>query len=111
LFTDHKALQYINNQGKLNQNHTKWVEFLKSCSFVLKHRSGKSNKVVDVLSRRTTLLNTMSVEVEILNCLKTLYEEDEDLSKAWKACKESWSLEKTPYLDYHIHEGFLFKNQ
>jgi hypothetical protein len=31
--------------------------------------------------------------------------------KAWKACKEPWSLDKTPYLDYHIQEGFLFKNQ
>jgi hypothetical protein len=28
LFIDHKALQYINNPGKLNHNHLKWVEFL-----------------------------------------------------------------------------------
>jgi hypothetical protein len=30
LFTDHKALQYINSQGKLNQKHFKWLEFLQS---------------------------------------------------------------------------------
>jgi hypothetical protein len=36
LFTDHKTLQYINNQGKLNQKHTKCVEFLQSYSFVPK---------------------------------------------------------------------------
>jgi hypothetical protein len=77
---DHKSLQYINNQDKLNQKHTKWVEFLQSYSFVLKHRSGKSNKVVDALSRRIVLLNTMSIEVVSLNCIKTLYEEDADFS-------------------------------
>jgi hypothetical protein len=50
LFIDHKELQYINSQGKLNQKHSKWVEFLQSCSFVLKHGPGTSNKVVDALS-------------------------------------------------------------
>jgi len=80
LFMDHKSLQYISNQGKLNQKHTKWVEFLQSYSFVLKHRSGKSNKVVDALSRRIVLLNTMSIEVVSLKCIKTLYEEDADFS-------------------------------
>jgi hypothetical protein len=86
---DHKSLQYINNQGKLNQKHTKWVEFLQSYSFVLKHRSGKSNKVVDALSRRIVLLNTMSIEVVSLNCIKTLYEEDADFSKASQHQKNS----------------------
>jgi hypothetical protein len=111
LFTDHKVLQYINNQGKLNQKHSKWVEFLQSYTFVLKHRSGKSNKVVDALSRRTVLLNTMSVAVVSLECVKGLYEEDADFAEAWKACKEPWSMDRTPFLDYHIQEGFLFKNQ
>jgi len=50
LFTGHKSLQYINSEGKLNQNHLKWVQFLQSYSFVLKHRFGKSNKVDDALS-------------------------------------------------------------
>ena len=52
LYTDHEALQYLNSQGKLNQRHLKWVEFMQSYTFVLKHRSGMSNRVVDALSRR-----------------------------------------------------------
>ena len=56
LYTNHQALQYLNSQGKLNQRHLKWVEFLQSYTFVLKHRSGKSNRVADALSRRHLLL-------------------------------------------------------
>jgi hypothetical protein len=79
--------------------------------FVLKHRSDKSNKVVDALSRRTVLLNTMSVAVVSLECVKGLYEEDAYFAAAWKACIEPWSMDRTPFLEYHIQEGFLFKNQ
>jgi hypothetical protein len=82
LFTDHKALKYIKNQGKLNQKHNKWVEFLQIYSFLLKHRSEKSNKAADALSQRIALINTMLVEVVSLNYLKTLYEEDADLLEA-----------------------------
>ena len=59
LYTDHQDLQYLNSQGKLNQRHLKWVEFLQSYTFVLKHRSGKSNRVADALSRRHLLLIQM----------------------------------------------------
>jgi hypothetical protein len=59
LFTDHQALQYLNIQGKLNQINLKWVEFLQIYTFVLKHRSGRYNKVADALSRRQNLLTKM----------------------------------------------------
>jgi len=67
--------------------------------------------VDDALSRRTSLLKTMHVEVVNLNCTKYLYEGDADFSIKWKACREPWSIDQTRYLDYHIQEGFLFKNQ
>jgi hypothetical protein len=44
--------------------------------FVLKHKLGKSNKIVDALIWRTILLNTMSVAVVSLECVKGLCEED-----------------------------------
>jgi hypothetical protein len=46
LFTDQKALWYINNQGKLNKKHSKWVEFLQSYTFVLKHRSRNQTRLL-----------------------------------------------------------------
>ena len=57
------------------------------------------------------LLNTLSMEVVSLESMKELYEEDVDFKEAWRACKEPWSVDKTMYLDYHIQEIFLFKNQ
>lgn len=38
-YTNHQALRYLKKQSKLNQKHVKWVEFLQSFKFVLKHRS------------------------------------------------------------------------
>jgi len=63
LYTDHQALMYLRNRSKLNQRQMKWVEFLQSYTFVLKHNSGKSNRVVNDLSRRSTLLSTMTMEI------------------------------------------------
>ena len=57
------------------------------------------------------LLNTLSVEIVSLESMKELYEKDVDFKEAWRACKEPWSVEGTMYLDYHIQEGFFFKNQ
>ena len=62
LYSDHEALRYLNSQKRLNARHSKWVEFLQDCTFVLKHKAGE-NKVADALSRRVMTLVTMSTEV------------------------------------------------
>ena len=73
LYTNHQALQYLNSQGKLNQRNLKWVEFMQSYTFVLKHRSGKSNRVADALIRRQLFLTVMQVEVVGFDELKNMY--------------------------------------
>jgi hypothetical protein len=78
--------------------------------FVLKHMSRKLNKVAYALSWRIMLLNTLLVEVVSLECMKELYAEDTNFEEAWKACEAPWSIDRTMYLDFHIQEGFLFKN-
>ena len=52
LYNGHKELSHLNSQGKLNQIHLTWVEFMQSYTFILKHRSGMSNRVAYALSRR-----------------------------------------------------------
>ena len=61
LYYDNHALQFINSQPKLNQIHVKWVEFLQNFTFVIKHTSEKSNKVVDALRRVSLILQEIKV--------------------------------------------------
>ena len=78
LFSDSHALQYIMHQHKLSQKHVKWVEFLHSFTFLLKHNSVKSNRVVDVLNRRNIIVRENQVQVLVFKFLKDLYETDID---------------------------------
>ena len=109
LYTDHQALQYLNSQGKLNQRHLKWVEFLQSYTFILKHKSGKSNRVVDALGRRNLLLTEMHIEVVGFKEFTNLYPKDPNFAEAWKAYTIPVTLEKTKWLDFTIQDGMLFE--
>ena len=102
LYTDHRALQYFNSQGKLNQRHLKWVEFLQSYAIFLKHRSRNSNRVVDTLSRRQLLLTKMQIEVVGFKEFNTLYPDKLDFGEAWKACTKTVTLDRTKWLDFMI---------
>ena len=78
LYSDNHALQYIMQQPKLNLKHVKWVEFLQSFTFVLKHISGQSNRVVDSLSRRLLIVQENQIQVLGFEHLRDLYETDID---------------------------------
>jgi len=43
LHSDHEALKYIQGQHKLNSRHDKWVKYLQSFHFLIKHKSEKLN--------------------------------------------------------------------
>ena len=58
IFSDYEALKYLKSPQKLNARHARWVEYLQSYTFVLKHKAGSENRVVDALNRRVTLLFT-----------------------------------------------------
>jgi len=51
-----EALKCIQGQHKLNSRHAKWVEFLESYHFTIKHKSGKLNQGTDTLSQRYFIL-------------------------------------------------------
>ena len=85
LYSDNHALQFITKQEKLNQKHTKWVEFMHNFTFVLKHISGSSNKVAYALSRRCLVLQEFQLSVLGLKHLKDMYPEDADFKEAYEA--------------------------
>ena len=69
---------------------------------MLKHRSGRSNRVADALSRRQLLLMVMQVEVVGFDELKDLYLKDLDFAKVLNACTEPITVTRTRWLDYLI---------
>ena len=52
LFSDHEALKFINHQHKLNQRHATRVEFFQAYNFIIKHKAGIQNVIVNALSRK-----------------------------------------------------------
>jgi hypothetical protein len=104
LYSDHVALNFVNTQNTLNQMHVRWIAFMQKFTFVLKHKSGKQNKVADALSRRSALLVTLQSEITSLDHLRALYAKDEDFKEDWKKC-----MLMQPNADFHIQEGYLFQ--
>jgi hypothetical protein len=104
LYTDHQALKFINSQRNLNRMHARWVSYIQWFTFSLKHKSGKLNRVADALSRRVTLLVTLQANITEFECLKKLFETDEDFGEIWKLCTSG-----TPVPEMHIQEGYLFR--
>lgn len=73
LYTDLDALKHLGSQDKILAWYSSWIAFLQQFKFVIKHQSGRTNKVVDVLSRWHALLGTLQVLVPIfirkIHCL------------------------------------------
>jgi hypothetical protein len=43
----------------VNKCHAKWVEFIETFMYIIKHKKGKDNVIVDALSRRYTMLSQL----------------------------------------------------
>src|SRR3954470_789805 len=63
IHSDHESLKHIRSQAKLNRRHAKWVEFIESFTYVIKHKKGKDNIIADALSRRYALLSQLDFKI------------------------------------------------
>jgi len=103
LHSYHEALKYIQEQHKLNARHAKWVEYLQSFHFTIKHKSGKVNIGADTLSRRYLLLFQLDTCILGFEHLKSLYATDEDFGELYSDCQ------RHPKSDFLLQDGYLFK--
>jgi uncharacterized protein YpiB (UPF0302 family) len=87
LYTNNHSLQYIMQQPKLNRKHAKWVKYLQSFTFVIKHISGQANKVIEALSRRSLVIHECKVQILGFEFMKELYAQDFDFQEAFEAYK------------------------
>ncbi|GJS98236.1 putative reverse transcriptase domain-containing protein [Tanacetum coccineum] len=62
----------IRTQDKVSYKHGHWLAFLEKFTFVVKHKTSVSNRVVDALSRRSGLLVTMQVDVPGLDVIRDM---------------------------------------
>ncbi|MCV5002764.1 Ty3/Gypsy family RNase HI domain-containing protein, partial [Escherichia coli] len=101
--TDHKSLKFLKAQHKLNRRHAQWMEFLEPFPYVIKFKKGKENVVADALSRRYTLLSTLTTKLLGFEHLKKMYASDPDFADMFVICERSGKE------DFYRHDGFLFK--
>jgi hypothetical protein len=70
IHSDHEALKHIRTQTNLNRRHAKWVEFIESFPYIIKHKNRKDNVIVDALSRRYTMLSQLDFKIFGLHTVK-----------------------------------------
>jgi hypothetical protein len=109
LYSDNHVLQFVSQQEKLNQKHAKWVEYMQNFTFVIKHISGTTNKVVDALSRKCLLLQEFRVKTLGFENLKDMYTGDADFAEAYEAAENPVLRDRSPWMDYMIQNGLLFR--
>ncbi|WVZ89622.1 LOW QUALITY PROTEIN: hypothetical protein U9M48_036001 [Paspalum notatum var. saurae] len=78
IHSDHELRKHIRSQVKLNRRHAKWVEFIESFPYVIKHKKGKDNVIADALSRRYIMLFQLDHRIFVLESIKEQYAYDED---------------------------------
>ena len=72
VYTDHKALEFLQTQKNLSKRQMRWLQFLQSYEFTLKYIKGKENVIADALSRKSlsNLENPSPSEVTVLRWTK-----------------------------------------
>jgi len=104
IHSDHEALKHIRSQTNLNRRHAKWVEFIESFPYIIKHKNGKDNVIADALSRRYTMLSQLDCKLFGLQTLKEQYSDDSDFKDIMMHCKTG-----KPWGKFHMNDGFLFR--
>jgi hypothetical protein len=88
IYSDHESLKHIRDQDKLNKCHAKWVEFVETFLYIIKHKKGKKNVIANALSRRYTMLSQLDHKIFSLESIKELYATDVDFKDAYENCRE-----------------------
>jgi hypothetical protein len=104
IHSDHESLKHIRGQAKLNKLHAKWVEFIETFLYIIKHKKGKDSVIADALSRRYTMLSQLDHKFFCLESLKELYATNFDFKDAYKNCREGRTWNR-----YVLHDGLFYR--
>jgi hypothetical protein len=101
--SDHKSLKHTRGEAKLNKRHAKWVEFIKTFLYIIKHKKGKENVIADALSRRYTMLYEFDHKFFGLESITELYGTDFDFKNAFENYRQWRTWNK-----YVMNDGLLY---
>jgi hypothetical protein len=96
-------LKHNRGQAKLNKHHAKWVEFIETFPYIIKHKKGKDNVIAIALSRHYTMLSQLDHIFFGLESIKELYATNFDFKYAYENCREGRTWNK-----YVLHDGLLY---
>jgi hypothetical protein len=99
IHSDHEPLKHIRSQGKMNGRHAKWVEFIESFPYVIKHKKGKENVIIDALSKRYALLTQLDYKIFGLETIKDQYMHGADFKDVLLHCKDGKTWNKSIFND------------
>jgi hypothetical protein len=104
IHSNHETLKHIRGQTKLNKRHAKWVEFIETFPYIIKHKKGKENVIVDALSRRYTMLSQLDHKIFCLESIKDLYATYVDFKDAYENYRDGRTWNK-----YVLQDGLLYR--
>ncbi|XP_048228282.1 uncharacterized protein LOC107261304 [Ricinus communis] len=104
IHTDYESLKHLKGQDKLNRRHAKWVEFIETFPYVIKYKQGKENVIAYALSRRYTLLNSLTSKLLGSEFIKGLCQDDDDFGGFYASCDNGAALD-----DFYLFDGFMLK--
>jgi hypothetical protein len=105
IHTDHKPLQFMQTQGKLqNDRHQKWSTYLQQFHLNIKYKTRSTNRVVDCLSRPpvaelTKVLHSCRHEA---SGWPQLYKTDPDFATTCQMLDTGM-----PVTDFHLQDKLL----
>jgi hypothetical protein len=104
IHSDHESLKHIRGQAKMNKRHAKWVEFIETFLYIIKHKKGKDNDIADALSKHYTMLSQLDHKIFSLESIKEVYSTDFEFKDVYDNCREGRTWNK-----YVLHDGLLYR--
>jgi hypothetical protein len=104
IHSDHEALKNIPTLINLNRRHAKWVEFIESFPYIIKHKNEKDNVIAHALSCRYTMLSQLDFNIFGLQIVKDLYVDNTDFKDVFTYC-----VNGKPWRKFHMQDRFLFR--
>jgi hypothetical protein len=86
------------------KRHAKWVEFIETFPYIIKHKKGKDNVIANALSRYYTMLSQLDHKIFGLESLKKLYTADFDFKDSYENCRDGRTQNK-----YVLYDDLLYR--